>query len=47
VLVISDRGTDRRMAPIPSLLALSAAHHHLARNKSRTRGRLRIEPPAR
>jgi len=43
VLVISDRGTDRRMAPIPSLLALSAVHHHLVRNKSRTRVGLVVE----
>ncbi len=37
ILVISDRGTDRRRAPIPSLLATGAVHHHLIRNKTRTR----------
>ena len=31
VLVISDRGHDERRAPIPSLLATSAVHHHLTR----------------
>ncbi len=43
ILVISDRGTDRDMAPIPSLLAVAAVHHHLVRNKSRTRVGLVVE----
>ena len=31
ILVLSDRGTDADWAPIPSLLALAAVHHHLRR----------------
>ena len=37
VLVVSDRGSDERMAPIPSLLAVSAVHQHLVRERTRTR----------
>ncbi len=37
VIVVSDRGTDERLAPIPSLLALSAVHQHLIAKRSRTR----------
>ena len=29
VLILSDRGVNAEMAPIPSLLALGAVHHHL------------------
>ena len=36
VLVLSDRNTDSEYAPIPSLLALSAVHHHLIREGTRT-----------
>ncbi len=36
VIVISDRGTDVDMAPVPSLLATGAVHHHLIAEKSRT-----------
>ena len=43
VLVISDRGVDRDQAPIPSLLAASAVHHHLVREGKRTRAALVIE----
>ncbi|MBA4022536.1 MAG: glutamate synthase large subunit, partial [Gordonia sp.] len=42
-LVISDRETDRDNAPIPSLLATSAVHHHLVRTKERTRVALVVE----
>ncbi|TNE87596.1 MAG: glutamate synthase large subunit [Deltaproteobacteria bacterium] len=35
VLVLSDRRTDARWIPIPSLLALSAVHHHLVREGTR------------
>ncbi|SIS20181.1 glutamate synthase large subunit [Williamsia sterculiae] len=42
-LVISDRGPDREHAPIPSLLAVSAVHHHLVRTKERTRVALVVE----
>ena len=40
VLVLSDRGWDRQTAPIPSLLALAAVHHHLVRTRARTRAGL-------
>ncbi|MEO0494642.1 MAG: glutamate synthase large subunit [Actinomycetota bacterium] len=43
VLVISDRGTGLVDSPIPSLLACSAVHHHLVRNKTRTQVGLVIE----
>ncbi|MGU3501927.1 glutamate synthase large subunit [Mycobacterium sp. C31M] len=35
-LVISDRDSDHTRAPIPSLLAVAAVHHHLVRTKERT-----------
>ncbi|BBY67382.1 glutamate synthase large subunit [Mycolicibacterium helvum] len=35
-LVISDRDSDHTRAPIPSLLAVAAVHHHLVRTKQRT-----------
>ena len=35
ILILSDRGVDENNAPIPSLLALSAVHHHLIREKTR------------
>jgi glutamate synthase domain-containing protein 2/glutamate synthase domain-containing protein 1/glutamate synthase domain-containing protein 3 len=35
-LILSDRGADERLAPIPSLLALSAVHQHLVRRQLRT-----------
>jgi glutamate synthase domain-containing protein 2/glutamate synthase domain-containing protein 1/glutamate synthase domain-containing protein 3 len=43
VLVLSDRGTDEDYAPIPSLLALSAVHHHLIREGTRTQVALIVE----
>ena len=43
MLVLSDRGADAEMAPIPSLLFTSAVHHHLIREKTRTRVGLVIE----
>jgi glutamate synthase (NADPH) large chain len=43
ILVLSDRNSDSRFAPIPSLLLCSAVHHHLIREKSRTRAGLVIE----
>jgi glutamate synthase (NADPH) large chain len=42
-LVISDRDADSALAPIPSLLAVSAVHHHLIRTKERTRVALVVE----
>ncbi|TDL05708.1 glutamate synthase large subunit [Mycolicibacterium obuense] len=42
-LVISDRDSDHKKAPIPSLLAVSAVHHHLVRTKQRTAVALVVE----
>ncbi|MBV6434429.1 MAG: Ferredoxin-dependent glutamate synthase 1 [Bryobacteraceae bacterium] len=43
LLVLSDRGIDKDYAPIPSLLALSAVHHHLIREGARTQVALIVE----
>ncbi|WP_034272965.1 glutamate synthase large subunit [Haloechinothrix halophila] len=43
ILVLSDRDSDRRWAPIPSLLLVSAVHHHLVRTKERLRVALVVE----
>ncbi|GAA4854287.1 glutamate synthase large subunit [Saccharopolyspora cebuensis] len=43
VLVLSDRDSDHRFAPIPSLLLVSAVHHHLVRTKERLRVALVVE----
>ncbi|MCC5697836.1 glutamate synthase subunit alpha, partial [Klebsiella pneumoniae] len=43
VLVLSDRDSDHLMAPIPSLLLVSAVHHHLVRTKERLRVALVVE----
>ena len=37
IIVISDRGVSPDLAPIPSLLAVGAVHHHLIRQAKRTR----------
>ena len=37
ILVVSDRGSDERLAPVPSLLAVSAVHQHLVAERTRTR----------
>ncbi|MCW2690359.1 MAG: glutamate synthase large subunit, partial [Mycobacterium sp.] len=42
-LIISDRDSDHTKAPIPSLLAVSAVHHHLVRTKERTTVGLVVE----
>jgi glutamate synthase (NADPH/NADH) large chain len=42
-LVLSDRDADHVMAPIPSLLLVSAVHHHLVRTKERLRVALVVE----
>ncbi len=42
-LVISDRDSDHTRAPIPSLLAVAAVHHHLVRTKQRTMVALVVE----
>ncbi len=36
-LIVSDRDSDKDLAPIPSLLAVSAVHHHLIREGTRMR----------
>ena len=43
ILILSDRGVDADHAPIPSLLATGAVHHHLIRESSRTRCGLVVE----
>jgi glutamate synthase (NADPH) large chain len=43
VIVLSDRNSDGLNAPIPSLLLTSAVHHHLIREKTRTRVGLIVE----
>ncbi len=43
LIVLSDRGANRRLAPIPSLLLTSAVHHHLIRGRKRTRIGLVVE----
>jgi glutamate synthase (NADPH) large chain len=43
ILILSDRGVDDENAPIPSLLACSALHHHLVREGSRARVGLVLE----
>jgi glutamate synthase (NADPH/NADH) large chain len=43
VLVLSDRGVTREQAPIPSLLATAAVHHHLVRKGIRTQTTLVVE----
>jgi glutamate synthase (NADPH) large chain len=34
-IILSDRGIDENTAPVPSLLAVSAVHHHLIRKRKR------------
>ena len=43
VLILSDRGVSRELAPIPSLLATAGVHHHLVREGMRTRCALVVE----
>src|SRR5512133_1545706 len=43
IIVLSDRGHDADDAPIPSLLAVAAVHHHLIREGTRTRIGLVLE----
>jgi glutamate synthase (NADPH/NADH) large chain len=42
-VVVSDRDSNRELAPIPSLLLTSAVHHHLIRAGNRTRVGLVVE----
>ncbi len=43
VIVLSDRNSTTQLAPIPSLLLVSAVHHHLVREKTRTQVGLVVE----
>jgi glutamate synthase (NADPH) large chain len=43
ILILSDRGVDAESVAIPSLLAVSAVHHHLTREHLRTRASLVVE----
>ncbi|MCH9729633.1 MAG: glutamate synthase large subunit [Actinomycetia bacterium] len=43
LIVLSDRESDEQLAPIPSLLSLSAVHHHLVRERTRTQVGLVVE----
>ena len=43
IIVLSDRDGDTEEAPIPSLLLTAAVHHHLIREKTRTKVGLVVE----
>ena len=43
IIVLSDRDGDTEEAPIPSLLLIAAVHHHLIREKTRTKVGLVVE----
>jgi len=43
IVVLSDRNSDEVYAPIPSLLLTAAVHHHLIREKQRTKVGLIVE----
>jgi glutamate synthase (ferredoxin) len=43
LIILSDRGVDAKMAPIPSLLACSGLHHHLVRCGLRAQAGLVLE----
>ena len=43
LIVLSDRNSTTELAPIPSLLLTAAVHHHLVRERSRTRVGLVVE----
>jgi glutamate synthase (NADPH/NADH) large chain len=43
IIILSDRGVGPDLAPIPSLLAISAVHHHLIREGTRTACALVVE----
>ena len=43
ILILSDKNSTAELAPIPSLLSTSAVHHHLIREKSRTKVGLVVE----
>ena len=43
IIVLSDRNADEVYAPVPSLLLTAAVHHHLIREKQRTKVGLIVE----
>jgi glutamate synthase (ferredoxin) len=43
ILILSDKGVDAENAAIPSLLAVSALHHHLIRQGTRTKVSILLE----
>jgi glutamate synthase domain-containing protein 2/glutamate synthase domain-containing protein 1/glutamate synthase domain-containing protein 3 len=43
ILILSDRGVDEHLAPIPALLATAGVHHHLIRQGLRTRCGIVVE----
>jgi glutamate synthase domain-containing protein 2/glutamate synthase domain-containing protein 1/glutamate synthase domain-containing protein 3 len=43
IIILSDRLLSRRRVPIPSLLAVSAVHHHLVREGTRLRAGIILE----
>src|SRR5207247_6488706 len=43
LIILSDRHSNDALAPIPSLLLVAAVHHHLIREKSRTKVGLVVE----
>ena len=43
ILILSDRGVNKEMAAIPSLLACACLHHHLIRNGTRLKASIILE----
>ncbi|MFC0316150.1 glutamate synthase large subunit [Gordonia phosphorivorans] len=43
IIVLSDRESNETLAPIPSLLMTAAVHHHLVRERTRTRAGIVVE----
>ncbi|HEX3890781.1 MAG TPA: glutamate synthase central domain-containing protein, partial [Verrucomicrobiae bacterium] len=43
IIILSDRGISKELAPIPALLAISGLHHHLIRSGTRTKVGLVLE----
>jgi glutamate synthase (ferredoxin) len=43
ILVLSDRGISKELAPMPALLAVAGLHHHLIRSGTRTKVGLVLE----
>jgi glutamate synthase (NADPH) large chain len=42
-IILSDRGISEKMAPVPSLMAVSAVHHHLVKKRKRMQIDLVVE----